>query len=108
MRVCKWHPNDSDHSMASHSEWPWQLCPICDDAVHQRARQIVRTGMPVTYPEFGDLVPNDVKNKGGFWQYDVLSTLSNHHRWIRHTRRDMRTWDCGLSISDTHFHPPST
>lgn len=88
MRVCKWHPDDSKHVMPSHKDWPWPLCPKCDEAIHQYARQLLHAGMPVTYPAFGGLVPDNMKNKGGFWQYDILSTLANHHGWVRHIRRD--------------------
>lgn len=106
MRQCKWYPNNRNHTMPSHQDWPWSLCPICDNVVHQYALQLVQTDAPITYPAFGDLVPEDVKNEGGFWQYDILRTLLNHYSWVRHIRRDHRTWGCNFHGSAAHFHPP--
>jgi len=111
MRVCKWHPDNSNHIIPTR-DWPWPLCPECDATVLRRAWRLANANGPVTYSDFGDLPSEQVLRKGGFWQYDVLRTLVDHHGWIRHTRSDVSSWwgSCSFPTShdpETHFHPPA-
>jgi hypothetical protein len=103
MRTCRWN---NMHPLPRYPDWPWPLCPQCDEAVRQHALELIQSKMSVTYPAFGPLVPPSILHQGGFWQYHIQQTLEGHHHWIRHTARQRDTWTCGLHIRETHFHPP--
>lgn len=76
----------------------------------EKAQQLVATHNPVTYSKFADLVPEEVKAQGGFWQYHVQATLE-HHGWVRHKNAERKYWgNCGFPSGQkpqTHFHPPA-
>lgn len=107
MRRCRWC--DKDIELPS-KEWPWPLCLECEQKVLQKAQELVDTNEPVVYPAFGHLVPSEILNEGGYWQFDVRNTLESHHGWLRHRNIDRHGWgQCGYPPSQkpqTHFHPP--
>ena len=103
MRACRW----CGAELPSRG-WHWPLCKECEKRVLEKANQLADAQEPVVYPAFGSLVPQDVLNQGGFWQYDVLNTLERHHGWRRHRYVDRGHWSqCDFPLSrkpETHFH----